>query len=293
MKSDSRADKPSRDHLCFAHWLLFARVTWGELATLEDGGQPSMQPRLDALEKARLCPRCRARGDAQGDAAATHPGGAGRVTIPAEWNTGASSSARARVMSPPTRLGDLPPTHARPGRGGGRVIFGLLALSCAVAVAVVLVMLGSAPGANAPQTRTSVDARPNLRANLRADIRARKTRDVYVDELRKGECIARPIPEGDISTVKVGPCSQPHREEVYSVFNLAPGHYAGQKMVAQRGDAGCRRRFENYIGIDYASSELDYFAVTPYVSGLSEGRDVECVVVDTEPHTATLEGARR
>jgi hypothetical protein len=274
MRSDSRADKPSRDHLCFAHWLLFARVTWGELATLEDGGQPSMQPRLDALEKARLCPRCRAREDARGDAAA-------------------SPSARARVMSAQTRLGDLPPTHARPGRGGGRVIFGLLALSCAVAVAVVLVMLGSAPGVNAPQTRTTVDARPDLRGNLRTDIRARKNRDVYVDELRKGECIARPIPEGDISTVKVGPCSQPHREEVYSVFNLAPGHYAGQKMVDQRGDAGCRRRFAGYIGIDYASSNLDYFAVTPYFSELSEGREVECIVVDTEPHTRTLEGARR
>lgn len=92
--------------------------------------------------------------------------------------------------------------------------------------------------------------------------------------------------------MKVGPCNQPHREEGYAVFDLAPGHVAGQGMVDQRGDAGCRRRFGRYVGIDDDASELDYFAVTPDVSSLPADRKVMCVVVDVE-HTGTLEGVRR
>ena len=168
------------------------------------------------------------------------------------------------------------------------MIFGLPALLCVVvlgAVAVGLVMLGTAPGANAPQTRTSVHARP--------DVRAEPAVDVYVDELRRGECMARPIPEGDISMVKVGPCNQPHREEVYALFALPAGHFAGQPMVDKRGDAGCRTRFPKYVGIDYDASELDYFAVTPEFRVLAEDREVVCIVVDSERHTATLKGVRR
>jgi hypothetical protein len=166
------------------------------------------------------------------------------------------------------------------------VIFGVPALfAIAIAIAIIPVMLGSAPGVNARQTRPSVHARPNVRAE--------QGKDVYVDELRKGECVARPIPEGDISTVKVGPCSQPHREDVYAVFDLAPGHFTRQGMVDRRGDAGCRRRFAKYVGIDFDSSELDYFALTPYVSALPEDREVECIVVDIGRHTGNLEGVRR
>lgn len=31
MESDSRTDKRRKDHLCLKHWLVLARVTWGEM----------------------------------------------------------------------------------------------------------------------------------------------------------------------------------------------------------------------------------------------------------------------
>jgi hypothetical protein len=267
MKSRSRADQ-RKDHLCLTHWLLFAWVTWGELAGLDNAREPSMQPRVDALEKARLCPNCWSRGDAPHAAAADEVGRGGLRTITA-------------------RSDALPLTHTRPGWGGGRVRFGLPASSCALAVAVaaVLGLIGWANGVNAPQTATT--------ARARSDVRAEQVREVDFYDLREGECVARPIPGGDISTVQVGPCNRPHREQIYAVFNLARGHYAGQKTVDRRGDAACRKRFRTYVGIDYDSSGLGYFAVTPYVSDLSEDREVVCVVVDSEQHRGTLEGARR
>jgi hypothetical protein len=123
-------------------------------------------------------------------------------------------------------------------------------------------------------------------------VRVKQARALYYDELIKGDCLANPIPKGDVSMVKIGPCSQPHREEVYAIFNLAPGHYDGQRMVDQRGDAGCKKRFANYVGINYDSSALDYFAVTPDARDLPGARKVRCVMVDHED-TGTLEGARR
>jgi len=283
MQSDPRGEQRRKGHLCFTHWLLLAKVTWNEMTDLEVGIQPSMQPRQAVLETARLCPRCCSSDNPQVPGP-EELGRHGLVSNGPMATTAVRSSGNWPVPSATAGYGD-PSTHSRPTVGKGRMIVGAAVFAGAVVVMAGMLLHSLSAGAAAtPDGQAQSSARPGIAAE--------PVTDVYVDELQKGDCLARSIPVGDVSTSKVAACDQPHLEEVYAVFNLPQSHFTGQENVDQRGDAGCRKRFRSYVGIDYVASHFDYFALTPDVSTLFEDREVECILIAAR-HTGTLEGARR
>jgi hypothetical protein len=122
---------------------------------------------------------------------------------------------------------------------------------------------------------------------------SRPTDSVEVENLREGDCLSGDLPDGDVELVQVGPCSQPHREEVSALFNLGSGPSPSQGELDHRAKEGCQRRFAKYVGLEYENSGLDYDYISPYASDWPVDRLVVCFVVDFAPHTGTMKGSRR
>jgi hypothetical protein len=192
-----------------------------------------------------------------------------------------TSSADAQVINPAmpaeADFGVLP-THARGDSDKSWLVVGVAISAVAAALFATLVLHSRTAPATAG---TGIQVRHTTYVDLEED----------VARLKVGDCLPRGIPFGNVWRVRIGPCHQPHRQQVYAVFRLAPGQSSGQKSVDRRGDADCRKRFKAFVGVTYEASEMDYYAVTPDVRDLSV--PVVCVVVDGHRGTTTLKGARR
>lgn len=108
-----------------------------------------------------------------------------------------------------------------------------------------------------------------------------------------GDCLPK-VPTGLRATVKVVPCSQPHRAEVYAVWEMGGGPYPRTKQLVRLADDGCWKRFKPYIGHGYYSSNLEFtYSMPDEEAWRNDARTVVCVVYDKAPFTGTLRGSRR
>lgn len=84
------------------------------------------------------------------------------------------------------------------------------------------------------------------------------------------------------------PCSDPHDLEVYYVYEFPAGPYPGDDAVIDELRTVCRGEFEGYVGLDYASSSLDFWVLWPN-QGLWESgnRTGECAVYDVDSNKLT------
>jgi hypothetical protein len=90
------------------------------------------------------------------------------------------------------------------------------------------------------------------------------------------------VTTGEVSTVATVPCSEPHDNEAYSSGTLPDGDYPGDEAVATAADEMCLAAFDAFVGIDYASSVLDYYPMTPTEGSWSQGdQEVLCFVYDS------------
>jgi hypothetical protein len=117
--------------------------------------------------------------------------------------------------------------------------------------------------------------------------------DVFVDDLSTGDCLPKGYPKEQTETVRVAPCGQPHLEEVYARFSLPLGPYPGDEEVGRRADAGCLKRFAQFVGTSFHSSDLDMYDLVPVKDFWPEDRSVLCTVAVSSPSTGTLKGSRR
>lgn len=98
-----------------------------------------------------------------------------------------------------------------------------------------------------------------------------------------GDCInddelERYIAGDDYTTT---PCDGPHGNEVYLVYEFAPGPYPGEDAVNDELISACEDEFEEYVGRAYEVSSLDVYAIWPgadlWAAGVRVG---ECLLYD-------------
>ena len=68
--------------------------------------------------------------------------------------------------------------------------------------------------------------------------------DILLEDLEAGDCVRR-LPGRRRPQPPAVPCGDPHRAEVYAVFDLAEpasGDYPGDEEVRRLTDGGCERR---------------------------------------------------
>lgn len=117
--------------------------------------------------------------------------------------------------------------------------------------------------------------------------------DVF--SLRVGDCFDD-SPGGAISDVPAVPCNEPHDNELYHSFEMPEGEWPGDEAVDAAADEQCTAEFEVFVGMDYASSTLDWFPITPLQDGWEsiDDREILCAVWDPNGMIeGTLAGAAR
>jgi hypothetical protein len=97
----------------------------------------------------------------------------------------------------------------------------------------------------------------------------------------------------EVGDVPLVDCSQPHDNEVFAMGNIEGNAFPGDEVVAGRADEICLAEFEGFVGLDYATSALDFGWLVPTADSWAGGdRVVTCFVyrVDLGKVTGTLEG---
>ena len=87
---------------------------------------------------------------------------------------------------------------------------------------------------------------------------------------------------GEVSSLPGVPCSEPHDNEVYAVFNVDYAEFPGDDAMSERAFDACMTRFEGFVGNTYESSALDITALYPSSQSWSRqgDREVVCAVYD-------------
>jgi hypothetical protein len=101
--------------------------------------------------------------------------------------------------------------------------------------------------------------------------------DVYIEDVRVGDCTAQDLPK-EVDLVDLVPCKSSHRLEVYAIFDLPAGPFPGDDRVDQLGSEGCTNRFKDYVGMSYDDSDMDFEYVTPIEEMWADDRSVLCLL---------------
>jgi len=89
--------------------------------------------------------------------------------------------------------------------------------------------------------------------------------------------------ETEFSSVPGVPCSEPHDNEAFAVFDLDIDTFPGTDAIGELAQESCLQRFSSFVGRDYESSSLDIFAMYPTPEGWrQDDREVICAVYDME-----------
>ena len=87
----------------------------------------------------------------------------------------------------------------------------------------------------------------------------------------------------EISSVPGVPCSEPHDNEAFAVFDLTVADYPGDDAVGELAFDACMTRFEDFVGRDYESSSLEITTMYPTSGSWAENdREIVCAVYDLD-----------
>ena len=87
---------------------------------------------------------------------------------------------------------------------------------------------------------------------------------------------------GEVSSLPGVPCSEPHDNEVYAVFDVSFDSFPGDDRMADAAFEQCLDRFAGFVGVDYEASTLDITALYPSSQSWSvqDDREVICAVFE-------------
>lgn len=87
---------------------------------------------------------------------------------------------------------------------------------------------------------------------------------------------------GEVSSLPGVPCSEPHDNEVYAVFDVDYAEFPGDQAMSEGAFDACLARFEGFVGNAYENSTLDITALYPSNQSWSthSDREVVCAVYD-------------
>lgn len=116
--------------------------------------------------------------------------------------------------------------------------------------------------------------------------------------LEVGQCITDTAQEGQVSSVPVVECTEPHNGEIYALPQLPEGDFPGDQAVKDQGDQLCAGQpFQDYVGVPYQQSEIYYTKLLPSAETWADGdREIVCILAnqDGSPLSpGSLRGANR
>lgn len=129
--------------------------------------------------------------------------------------------------------------------------------------------------AAASQSESSEAALPSAAAS-----QAGGGEETSVFDLEVGDCFSES--EEELETVTVVDCETAHVYEVYHVFDHEAGDdeaYPGDTEILEYADTECQVPFEDFVGLDYQSSQWYITSVTPSQETWDQGdREIVCTV---------------
>lgn len=116
--------------------------------------------------------------------------------------------------------------------------------------------------------------------------------------IRLGDCFDDTGPlgtdeAGEISSLPGVPCSEPHDNEVYAVFDVSFEEFPGDERMADEAFGQCLDRFAGFVGTDYESSTLDITAMYPSSQSWSMQNDREVICAVYDMNGGKLEGTAK
>lgn len=118
--------------------------------------------------------------------------------------------------------------------------------------------------------------------------------EVSVFDLDVGDCFDT-SETAEVETVEVVPCTRPHGNEVFALFDLEGDEFPGDQVAAELAEEGCIERFEDYVGVEYSASELEVSYLYPLEEGWEQigDREVVCIAsrVDGRDLDEPVEGS--
>ena len=99
--------------------------------------------------------------------------------------------------------------------------------------------------------------------------------------VRLGDCFDDPdVYTEEFSSLPGVPCSEPHDNEAFAVFDLTMSEYP-EWDIAEISESSCIDRFEAYVGRDYETSALDVVTMYPTAESWAQNdREVVCALYD-------------
>lgn len=109
-----------------------------------------------------------------------------------------------------------------------------------------------------------------------------------------GDCYDDAPSDADQVTEVSGiPCSEPHDNEVFALFDAALSEFPGDEAMETLADEGCLERFVDYVGTSYEESVLAITHLVPTARSWRLGKDREVVCVAYHMEFEKLEGSVR
>ena len=112
--------------------------------------------------------------------------------------------------------------------------------------------------------------------------------NVDVFGIQIGDCFNDDLPlaaqpeqevSAEIKGVAGMPCTDPHDNEVYAMFDLNLSSFPGQEQISALALEACLERFEAFVGREYEASVLDVISIYPTSESFEErDREVVCSV---------------
>ncbi len=98
--------------------------------------------------------------------------------------------------------------------------------------------------------------------------------------LEVGQCISDAAQEGQVSSVPVVDCAEPHVGEIYALPQLPEGEFPGDQAVSDQGEQLCTGQpFQDYVGVPYLQSEIYYTTLLPSAETWNDDDDREIVCI--------------
>lgn len=115
------------------------------------------------------------------------------------------------------------------------------------------------------------------------------TADVFA--LQVGDCFDDDAMSGtEVSDVPAVPCGEAHDNEIYDEYTVEGDEFPGTDALTSDAETRCTPAFDEFVGIAYADSSLDWFPFLPTEGSWGNGdRVVQCVVYDASG--AKVEGS--
>ncbi len=100
--------------------------------------------------------------------------------------------------------------------------------------------------------------------------------------VRVGDCFNDTDSFSDeVSSVPGVPCTDPHDNETFAVFDVAFDSYPDEEVMAQHAYDSCQQQFEPFVGKDYESSTLEISTMYPTQQSWEQSdREVVCAIYD-------------